>query len=110
MIYPLSGCDFGVLRSDNHAVCEWRGKGRVVFSFAQKGKGMDCHFATDSKGLREVKQAISDFVEWVFNRFEWCTMIFAAVIPPSVERIVRKCGFEYLVPGKQESRIYVRLK
>jgi hypothetical protein len=75
-------------------VVEWRESDcRVVFSYAQQGHAITAHFAAGKESLREVKTAINDFVEWAFYAYEWCRMVFAVIGIPSVERLVRKCGF-----------------
>tara|TARA_R110000851_G_C12885232_1_gene546516 strand:- start:391 stop:672 length:282 start_codon:yes stop_codon:yes gene_type:complete len=88
---------------------EWTKKGRIVFSFAQRGKAIAGHFAADKKGLRHIKEAINDFCEWAFYTFEWCRMMLAMIQKPSVERIVRKCGFVFLGESTK-AKIYMRCK
>jgi hypothetical protein len=70
---------------------------------------MDAHFAADKDNLRYIKTAINEFCDWVFNNYKWCTLIFAVISKPSVERIVRKCGFKYLTHD-QDKIIYIKVK
>jgi len=97
--------DRGVIRDENYKVVEW--KGLVVFSYAQRGNAIMAHFAAGKDGLRSIKQAINDFVEWAFNEHEWCTMILAVIERSSVERVVKKCGFKRL-NAHEDHKIYVR--
>jgi hypothetical protein len=108
VISHLTGSDLGVPRTSDYFVCEWREDDkRVVFSFSQKGNAMNAHFACGKESLRKVKTAIDDFCKWVFWGFPWCKMIFACTDRKSVERIVEKCGFEYLCQ-EDEGAVYVR--
>ena len=80
MIIPLAGDDFGVYRDDRHSVFEWTdGVHRVVFSATQYQAAISCHFASDKRSLRKVRQACVEWIKWVFNTFDWCIFIIAAV-------------------------------
>lgn len=109
MIYELSGNDLGVCHDDNHRMVEWRGDGRIVFSYAQKGKAMTAHFAAEKSALRQVKRAINEFCEWVFNEYPWCKMIMANVNARSVVRLINKCGFRPIL-NCSEGTILARSK
>lgn len=108
MIRLLSGPDLGVPRIPEAMVVEWtEADYRVVFSYAKQGEGMTAHFASDKHSLREVKTAINDFVEWCLWAYPQCKAVFAAVGIESVERVVKKCGFElFAVAG--DYRVYMR--
>ena len=106
MITKLKGDDLGVCRSDNHALYEWNGKGKVVFSATALGKGLSIHFAAEKKSLREIKPAINEFCKWAFKTFE-CRMIFGEISRESIARIVKKCGFVPILDC-DEGVIYVR--
>ena len=93
MFTIATGDLLGLPTSDNHINVEWVGEGRVLFSMTQLGDALSCHFAADKAGLRWIKQAIEEFCSCAFSWFGWCKMIIAAINKPSVERIVRKCGF-----------------
>ena len=92
---PLQGDDLGVLRNDNYRVAQAMGS-RITFSYARKGKGMDCHFAADKTSLRSLKGTINAFCEWIFHDYPWCECIFAVVDKNSVDRLVKKCGFRLM--------------
>lgn len=108
MIYELAGDDLGVFTNDAHRVVEWRGGGRVVFSYSYVGDAMSCHFASGKEGLRYVKPAINEFIQWLFLNYD-CTMILANVGVDSVKRLLPKVGFKLL--AKTDNRdLFVRLK
>lgn len=97
MIRMLSGSDLGVPRIPEAWVLEWaEQEKRVVFSFTQKGGAMEAHFAAGKESLRSVKDAISDFCEWVFWAYPACEAILAPIGRKSIERIVKKCRFIFL--------------
>jgi len=74
---PLQGDDLGVLHSDYHRMVS-TAEGDIVFSYTQRGKGMDCHFAARKTALRALKQTINSFCEWLSNNYQ-CECIFAVV-------------------------------
>ena len=99
----------GISTHKNSTCVEWTKKGRVVFSFAQRGKAISGHFSADRKAIRHIKEAINDFCEWAFKVFEWCTMMIAMIQKPSVERVVKKCGFTFLA-ASDNTRVYMRCR
>lgn len=108
MIYPFSGNDLNVPRDDNHILCEWRGNGRIVFSFSMMGNAISAHFASGPKSLRYIKGAIEEFSDHIKVFFPWCTMILANIDRPSVIRLVKKCGFGY-VASYGKCTVYARI-
>lgn len=92
----------------NHITALWLGPEDVMFSYAQRGKAMSCHFATD-KGQRHLRTAIDDFIRWVFLHYRWCRMILAQVKTPSVERLLKKMNFKFVIEA-QGYRVYQRGK
>jgi len=86
----------------------WSGPGRVIASFAQRGYAISAHFSSDKQGLRHLKSAINDFCVWIFNKYDWCRMVFAKITKPSVERLVRKCRFVHFA-DLGDFRVYMRL-
>ena len=88
----------GLPTSGDHLIFKWNEPGcKILFSAAKQGNGMSCHFASDKRGLRKIKSAISAFVEFIFKKYPWCEMIFAKVTLPSVGRILPKLGFSKLI-------------
>lgn len=87
----------GLCANQNHLVFEWRppsgSVGRILFSVARKGAAAVCHFASDKLGLRYVKAAADEFVQFVFWLFPWCKMVLACVNKASVARLIQKIGF-----------------
>ncbi len=110
MIHELRGSDLGVYRNGNYWLNEWSDSGRVVFSATQQGQSLNCHFAANKKALRHVKTAIKDYVEWLFNVCEWCKMVIAVIEKPSVERIVKKCGFVKFGETVKGKKLYMRVR
>ena len=104
----LKGNDLGVYHDDNYRMVECY-EGHIVFSFAKKGNAMTAHLASDKIGLRNIKQAIDSFCQWLFKEYEWCKMIFAVINKnrKSVMRIVKKCDFDYLIDDNRHS-VYAR--
>ena len=99
----------GVLMNETMLAYVWTGPGRIIVTFAQRGYAISAHFASDKKGLRHLKLAINEFCEWIFKRYNWCRMVFAMITMPSVERLVKKCGFVHIA-DQNEIKIYVRVK
>lgn len=106
-IIGLDGID--VAKNGNHLGAKWLGKGNIVASYTRMGNAISAHFCSDKEGLRGVKNAINDFCVWVFDKYLWCRMVLAMITMPSVERIVKKCGFK-LVAHTDEGQVYVRCK
>lgn len=109
-----SGDMIGLPCDANHLVYRWcRDDCLVLFSVCRRGDAASCHFASDKRGLRHLKQAINEFTEFVFDLFKWCTMSLAIINKKSVMRLVEKCNY---VPIAQLSDIdggdmvYMRLK
>ena len=93
----------------NHVVFKWCGKGNILFSITKKGNAASCHFSCDKKGLRGLTQVIDKFVKFVFSSFEWCRMVIAQILKPSVARLVEKLGF-IRITGNESYQIYARLR
>ena len=105
---PYDGYLMGLPTNDSHLVFRWMGPGKVLFSVAQKGKAAICHFASDKKGLRHLKQACNDFVNFCFYLFPWCRMCLAHVGRESIGRLIMKIRFIPLGDSDQGT-VYVRL-
>ena len=106
---PVTGDLMGVAGNKNYAVVEWNKKGRVVFSFAQRGNAVTAHFSANKEALRHIKTAINEFCDWVFDELIWCHMVFAMTEKDSVVRIVKKCGFVPLAYA-DNVKIYMRCR
>ena len=85
-----------VLANENHLTVLWLGPEDIMFSYAKRGKAMSCHFATD-KGQRYLREAIDEFISWVFKEYSWCRMILAQVRKRSVERLLKRVGFSFVI-------------
>lgn len=106
---PYNGYLMGLPTDENHLVFRWIGEGKVLFSVAQKGLAASCHFASDKKGLRHLKQACDEFVTFVFFLFDWCKMVIAQVERPNVGKMIEKIGFSRIA-RTPKGLIYVRYK
>lgn len=95
---PYDGDLIGLPTNDNHLVFKWNVEGcKILFSAARQGNGMSCHFASDKRGLRRLREAIIAFTNYIFEHYDWCEMIIAKVTLPSVARLLPKLGFVELI-------------
>lgn len=106
---PYSGDLIGLCVDENHLVFRWHGPGKVLFSVSRRGNAASCHFASNKQGLRYIKKAVDEFVEFVFWLFPWCIMILAQVKRPSVGRLIEKVGFAR-VADIEEFTVYARVR
>ena len=90
---PYSGDLMGLTANENHLVFRWHGPGKILFSVSRRGNAASCHFASNKKGLRYIKKAVDEFVQFVFWLFDWCTMVIAQTRKDSVARLIQKVGF-----------------
>ena len=94
MILPYEGDLIGLPTDKNHLNFRWMEPGcKILFSVCRQGNAASCHFASDKRGLRKLKLAIKDFINYVFTEFEWCEMLFAKIVPNSVKKLAEKVGF-----------------
>lgn len=110
MFLPYTGDDLmGLTVTKNHEIYIWARKDcKVLFSATRHGNALSCHFASDKRGLRYLKQAIKEFMSFICAKYKWCEYIIAVVTRPSVERLVKKLGFEKLVGPTNNGTIYGR--
>ena len=88
----------GLLVNENHLAFKWnRSDCEVFFSATRHGLGMSCHFSSDKRGLRHIRQAIGEFIDYVFEFYPWCKMILCITNRPSVVRIVEDFGFQHVM-------------
>ena len=95
--------------SKDHLNFKWLGKGHILFSVARQGNAASCHFASDKKGLRHIKQAINEWCDFIRDLFDWCKMIIAKVYnsKSGVINILKKCNF-LKVWGNDTLSVYMR--
>jgi len=109
MIIPLNGDDLGVYRNENHTVVEWTDLvHRVVFSATRHGNAMSCHFASGKNGIRYIKQAINEFVEFIFNACKWCEIVVAITEKKGVINTIKQCGFFLCASADNGLHLYAR--
>ena len=98
----------GLPHDINHSLIEWGGPGRVIFSYCRRGNAISAHFSSDKTGLKYIKGAILDFIEFVRSGFPWCKMLLAVVKRGSVARMIRKLDFEYVATSDDGNNAYMR--
>ena len=62
----FSGDSGDLPTTDNHFVFKHIDH-NILFSVARKGNAASCHFKSDKKSLRFLKQAINEFVEFCYK-------------------------------------------
>lgn len=90
---PYDGDSYGLQVNENYLVFRWTGSGKVLFSVTRKGDAAYAHFVSDKGGLKHIKQAFNEFIEFTFWLFDWCKMVLATTDKPSIGRVLLKCGF-----------------
>lgn len=107
---PYDGDLMGLAVTPNHLVFRWNvDHCTILFSITQQGQSANCHFASNKQGLRYIKEAVDQFVRFVFSHWDSCRMVIANVKRPSVERVVKKCGFLW-VAEVSDMNIYARAR
>lgn len=108
--FPYEGDLIGLYTDENHLVFRWnRPAMKVLFSVSRRGDAASCHFASDKRGLRHLKEAVDSFVRFVFWLFDWCTMVIAQVTTQSAGRLIMKLNFTHALTV-QGHDIYVRVR
>ena len=91
---PYDGDMMGILENENYLVFRWIKPGcKVLFSVTRRGKGAVCHMASDKAGLRSLKQAVNEWVDFLYWLFEWCEVIVAPTSLNSIKSLAIDCGF-----------------
>jgi hypothetical protein len=99
----------GLLANENHRVARWNSdEGRIYFSWTRKGNAISIHLSSDKRGLRHLRKTSGKFCEWILDNHEWCEMLIVQFALPSIERMVRRLGFEYLVQDSDGMKAYAR--
>ena len=107
---PYSGDLMGLPTNENHMVFRWnRQDCKVLFSASRRGNAASCHFASDKRGLRHIKEAVDGFVRFAFWLFDWCEMVLAQVGRASVGRLIEKTGF-IPVAEIDDTTVYMRAR
>jgi hypothetical protein len=102
MFSEYKGDFIGLYNNKNHLVYRWDDPDcKILFSVTRQGDAACCNFASDKRGLRRLRVAIDDFLDFVFTNFTWCIMILADVKLRSVKRLVKKLGFEICAKSKE---------
>lgn len=110
MIRALTGPDLGVPAIPECVIVEWANEDeRIVFSYARQGNGITFHLAARKWALRHLEFAINEFCAWLFWAYEWCEMVFGMTARSSIEKVLKRCGFNWLTKIA-DLEIYVRSK
>jgi len=97
--YEYNGDLIGLPTDKNHTNYRWDNPDcKILFSMCRQGNGASLHLASDKKGLRKVKQAATEFIDFVFKTNDWCEMVFGKIKPEfnSTRKIAEKVGFTLL--------------
>ena len=98
--YLDDASDTGLWYDDRFIILRWHGgppEAKLLASITQVGKGIEAHFASNKAGLRYVSQMLKEGIDFIFDTFPWCQCIYAPVHLKSVERIVERLGYQFLV-------------
>jgi len=98
--YEYAGDLIGLPTSKTHRNYRWaENECKILASVTFLGNAVSAHFASDKNGLRKLKDAISDFEDFCFN-FLKAEMILAKIEKKSVERLMKRCGFVFILKYK----------
>ena len=105
----------GLTFNEHYRVYEHRRGGlSVYFSASRVGEAMIIHIACSRRSICNTRKAASDFVEFIFDRFQWCRVVLGTIVKPSVLNLANKCGFEEigsaLMEGGSMSKIVARFR
>lgn len=110
MFYLYQGDTMGIETNEKHLIYRWGNLDcKILFSICRRGNSASCHFASDKRGLRLLKKACNEFVDFVLNKYRWCKNVVAVVNKKSVCRLVEKIDFE-LLGYANGSSVYMRVK
>jgi len=75
---PYTGETGDLTTNENHLVFKWiEPNTEILFSVTKKQDAAQCHLLC-SKGVKRLKEACREFVDFVFYLFDWCKMILIA--------------------------------
>ena len=107
---PYYGPTYDLITNENCLNFRWFRKNTLIlFSITQHGGGALCNLYSDKRGLRFLKQASLEWCEYVFKNCNWCKMIICIIEKPSIERLVKFCGFEKIATINSKF-IYIKEK
>lgn len=87
----------GLYIGDAYRVYEWSKNGYTVyFSATTLGKALSIHLAAPVDSRRCLRQAVNDYIEYLFDTYEWCDVVIGAIVPTSVVNLAKKCGFIHM--------------
>ena len=110
MFKQYIGPMMGLPRNENYLVFRWDNEDcNILFSVCRMGNAANCHFASDKKGKKFIKEAINKWCDFVFDIFDWCEMVTGVVKDKKIGKLIEKCNFEH-VTDLEEVSIYMRAK
>ena len=94
---PYTGETGDLTTNENHLVFKWiEPSTEILFSVTKKQDAAQCHLLC-SKGVKRLKEACREFVDFVFYLFDWCKMILIASNKNSINRLLEKLDFDLLL-------------
>lgn len=106
----------GAYQDENHLAFRWLDKGsRIFFTCARRGNAMSIHYAHDAKSKKKIKRAVCEFIEFIYETFDWCEMIIGQIHKDrhGAKRLAKELGFDLVAVGSGEDKdfeVYARAK
>ena len=98
---PYNGDLMGIYNNEKYLVFRWDDPDcKILFSMCKQGRAANCNFASDKRGLRRLRVAVKEFLDFVFTNFKWCDMILAETKLNSVKKFQEKLGFKIFAKNK----------
>lgn len=91
----------------NHLNFKWLEPGcNVLFSVTKHGNAASCHFSSDKAGMKKIKKACKEFIDFVFWMFDWCNVIIAKVERKKIKSLIKTLGFVKVFGSNTNKSIY----
>ncbi len=79
----------------------------VYVSLIREEDALFCHFSAGKQAVRYIGEAIEEFCALISAIMPWCNKIMACIKRPSVERLVKRCGFIHVI-DHEYLKVYAR--
>lgn len=98
MITQVESAPDELPKNEAHSLYRWtNGRAKVWFSASRKGDAISIHLMAKRKIDKLcLRIASNEFVDYLFDEFAWCKMIFCITSMKSTRNLAKKCGFEWL--------------
>lgn len=104
-----SGDLMGLPTNENHLNYIWNDPDcKVLFSATKQGKAMSCHVACDKRGVFRIVKAINEFIDFIFQNYQWCDMLISKNNNKKLEPILERCGCKVAKRLDENKALYVR--